>query len=503
MFDSTDLSLQLASGVNEKDLFDRLRVQTIYGLGLEFDEAECRRLIEAAARELRKNRREEQRRINRAIGEGKDVNAPPLADRMTLAEAEASLVFVTDGRQVADENCHVMQFHEFEAAYAGSLHSYVDGKGIPRTKPVTRAWLESPQRKTIAALTFAPGRGAVTLGPLGSPALNSWRPRVQQGPEDWEQRAAPFVAHVRWLWGDYAEQFLDWLAHIEQKPGELPHYGWLHIARSHGMGRNWLAGVLTRVWRGNVAASFDLVGALESGFNSRLSRCLLAIVDEVCETGGLQWKHANALRQLVTAEYRTINPKYGRQTVEFNAARFLLFSNHGNALPLDENDRRFFVVEAPGVPKEPAYYRTLYQLLDDPDFISSVCWLLSRRDISGFQPGARPPMTDAKLALTNAAKSEADLLAEDVVRAWPVDVITMSEIAAQLEHEPTKATAHALDRAGMRRCNRRQLRTLSGVERPYAIRNHERWIDATADALREEIGRVTTADKRAALEMDT
>ncbi|MEQ1780868.1 MAG: DUF5906 domain-containing protein [Hyphomonadaceae bacterium] len=460
-----------------------------------------RRQIETAAKELRKARREEQQRINRAIGEGRDVEAPPLADRITLAEAEASLVFVTDGRQVADENHRVMPYHEFEAAYAASMHRYVDGRSVPRTKPVSRAWLESHDRKTIEALTFAPGRGPVTRGPQGVPALNSWRPRVRTAPDGWETLVEPFVAHVRWLWGAYAEQFLDWLAHIEQKPGELPHYGWLHIARSHGMGRNWLAGVLTRVWRGDVAASFDLVGTLDTGFNARLSRCMLAIVDEVCETGGLQWSHANALRQLVTAEVRAINPKYGRQTLEYNAARFLLFSNHANALPLDENDRRFFVVDAPGAPLGTEYYRTLYLQLDNPEFIAAVGWLLSQRDISGFQPGARPPMTDAKKALTTAAKSETDLLAEDVVRGWPVDVITLSEIADQLGHEPTKATSHALDRAGLRRCNQRQIRMPSGRERPYAIRDHDRWVNASPDALRAEIGRLTTAAKRAALEL--
>ena len=34
--------------------------------------------------------------------------------------------------------------------------------------------------------------------------------------------AKMLIDHIRWLFGDRAEEFLDWLAHLEQKPGELP-----------------------------------------------------------------------------------------------------------------------------------------------------------------------------------------------------------------------------------------------------------------------------------------
>lgn len=353
----------------------------------------------------------------------------------------------------------------------------------------------------------------MTTNPAGVVCVNMWRaPARGPAPADWEKRAEPFVRHIKWLWGAAAEAFLDWLAHIEQKPGELPHFGWLHICRSHGMGRNWVAGVLTRVWPRHVAPAFDLVPTLESGFNGRLSRCHLAIVDEIHEGGTMQWKHASALRQLLTADQRLINPKFGRQRVEVNVCRWLMFSNEIGALPLDEKDRRLWVVDCTEAPRPESHYRELYGQLSDRHFIASVAHLLSRRDISKFNPGQRPPMTAAKAAMVDASRSDADRLALTLVRNWPVDVIWLSAINSRLQDDKTallsaRALAHSLDRAGIRRWPRAsgKLRSHlhSSPETAYIIRNFSTWATADAEALRNECGRVSESAKADAMLEET
>jgi hypothetical protein len=476
--------IQIAEGVSEENLLERIRVQLVYGEGCDdWDKTYYAELIRKEAQNFRTERRREQKRIASLVGEGKDAPAPPLADRLTLAEAEQSLVYITDGRQVVDDHLRSLPFADFDAAYANSRHSYFDEKGKEKSKSVAQAWLASPNRRTASALTFAPGRGGYTVSPVGENALNTWQARNRGAPpSDWAARCRIFTDHVSWLFGEYAPIFLNWLAHIEQQPGVLPHFGWLHIARHHGMGRNWIACVLAQVWRGNVAAAFDLLGTLESSFNQRLSRCLLAIVDEINESGGLQWKHANALRQSMTAEYRTINIKYGRLHIEYNCCRHLLFSNHRGALPLDDNDRRFFVVESSDSPRDVDYYKELYGASADPAFIASVARFLQTRDLSGFRPGERPPMTEAKKTLVQLAKTEAELFAEQVVEAWPVDVIYLSEFKRHVDGASPRALTFAMDRAGLQRWSRRQLRGgYGGFETPYIIRNPDRWMTAEPD----------------------
>jgi Family of unknown function (DUF5906) len=449
--------------------------------------------------------REAQRAANRDIGEG--ITQVPLAKIYTVDEMLAQFVFIKDGSQVAPVHRpqSYLALSDFRNALAGSKHWFeVDGR--TKSRPAVTAWLEHPQRMEAEALTFRAGGERIVLAPSsGKRALNLWVPITRpNAPSDWNERAARFVSHIEWLWGEDAAAFLDWLAHIEQRPGVLPHYGWVHISREHGKGRNWISSVLTRLWPGYVAASLDLITILDGGFNGRMSRKLLAIVDEINEGGNAKHRHAQTLRQIVTAEHREINPKYGRQHIEYNACRWLMFSNHTGALPLTEDDRRFWIVSHQGEPKHPAYYSALYNDLSDPLFIASVAEFLAQRDLTSFKPGERPPMNEAKRNLVAFNQTEDDLILRDIADRWPVDLITNYELRNLLAGEgPDRpATRHAIDRAGLRRLPKRVKVHGQGPQWVHSIRNHERWQTAQHGILKAEIERFSESDKRSAIGHD-
>ena len=453
--------------------------------------------VRDAQAEAEAQRRKEQREANKTIGSGSDT--VPKTGSVTLHMARERYVFIRDGSLVADLNCSqsLLPLQDFRNALAASKHQVAGPDGATRSQPVSKAWLEDPDRLEADALTFHAGAKIMTTSPDGRSALNLWRSRLPQYPPPlWEVWAYDFVEHIRWLFGLHAEAFLDWLAHIEQRPGELPHYGWIHISRIHGKGRNWISGVLARVWAGHVAASLDLIGVLESGFNNRLSRCMLAIVDEINEGGNQSYRHAQTLRQLVTAEVREINPKFGRRHVEYNATRWVFFSNHTGAIPLSEDDRRFWVVSHEGPAKEEGYYTQLYSRLGDPDFIASVAHFLRARDISNFKPGQRPPTTEAKAELIALTQSEDDAICKELVARWPVDVITAAELNKRLTgYDGLKhpAVRHAMDRAGIRRL--RKVRITNGTEIIYSLRDHEKWKEREADDLRSELDSMPKNEK--------
>src|SRR5262249_23751754 len=137
---------------------------------------------------------------------------------------------------------------------------------------------------------------------------------------------------------------------------------------------------------------------LDGGFTGRLSEKLLAIVDEVREGGGeRRYQRGQRMKSIITEEHRFINPKYGLQSVEKNCCRWLMFSNHHDAIPFDNTDRRIIVIENPTERKTPDYYEHLYGLLDDNDFIASVRQRLKTLDIATFRPGDHAPMNEAKI----------------------------------------------------------------------------------------------------------
>jgi hypothetical protein len=396
-------------------------------------------------------RRALQRERNRHIGA--DIDQSPLADMWSLDDALRQLVLVERKSQVAvlppdgvsARRVKLLSLGDFRASAAASRRAINE-------------WQRNIGRLTVESVTFAPGRSPFTDDPHGARSVNVWRPHARGvPPEDWEQRVEIFLTHTRFLVPDSEEHalFLDWLAHIEQRPGELPHFGYLMTTPAFGTGRNWLASVLTRVWRGYVAASIDLAKLLARDFGGQISGRLLAIVDEIhlTDNGRALRAQEAALRQLMTADERYVNHKHGPETVEFNCLRWLLFSNHADALPMPAGDRRFVVIANPTAPRDPDYYTRLYAALGDPLFIDSVAHFLATRDLRTFNPGALPLLNDAKRAVISASRPALERELEVVIAAWTCPLATSTELMEAVDLHPDdfsgrKRFADAMRRLG-------------------------------------------------------
>lgn len=368
----------------------------------------------------------------------------------------------------------------------------------PKLVPVTTLWLSDPRRVTVETRTYRAGKGAFTEAPDGKRAFNTWRQEPLIEVDGYEDKAEPFIKHVEWLFGEHASLFLMWLAHIEQRPGVLPHTAWLHIATKTGLGRNWISSVLSRVWKGNVAANLDLVPLLEASYNGVLSGRVLAVVDEVREGGNKQHRHAQKLKQLITEETRLINPKYGRQTREWNSCRFLVFSNHTNALTLDDTDRRFNVVKTEDGPRDGTYYVNLYKLLEDREFLNAVRMFLAKLDISKFNAGERSFASSARDGVIALTKSDVRERVEEIVKYWPGDVILAPALRELLEEtaaefgakgQPTQQVKYALEETGVVRY-KWKVRTKKGSMAAYILKNKEHWRGRKSGEVAVECGRV-------------
>jgi hypothetical protein len=446
----------------------------------------------AEAKRADNERRNQQRAENVAIGQGPPQEAP-LPEIFTEEQLHKRAVYIVQGRQIAllpkNEGDRV-EFYTGEdfTGYALASRELVedakrsDGKRSIRSVSVVQKWMFSTVRITVQTRTFAPGQGRFCHDPEGTLAINSFTPWIRKAPRDWRKRVKRALEHIAYLIPDKAQYglFLDWLAHIEQHPGVLPHHGWLFITPSFGVGRNWLASLLVRVWPGYVAPSLNLTKLLKSDFNEPLKRKVLAIVDEIVsgETGNARYTLENALRQMVTEGERWINEKNRPQYLEHNAVRWLLFSNHENALPLSPRDRRFEVVANPVEPKPLPYYTELYSLLTDRDFIASFAMYLSKRDVTSFNPGRMPTNNAAKQAVIEASKSELRRNLEFVVEHWGAEVAAtyhLCRAAGVRSEEPGQARSfgHVMRELG---CERFPVRvkvagTPEGVDAVWIIRN--------------------------------
>jgi hypothetical protein len=415
--------------------------------------------LEAQQAERQKaNRRLLQRQESAAIGNAVETADPLRIQHTSLREMLERFIFVATSSTVviqptAEEaacgnRALAVPWRNLVPMFAQSRSVIVRGAREQAT-PNTQRWLHDEDRITVAHMGMAIGRPRIYDAEDGSKAVNLWTPRPRRASEpDDREHIAAFLGHIEYLLPieEERERFLDWLAHCEQRPEELPHHGWLFWTEAYGVGRNWLAAVLARVWRGEVAASLDLAALIDSGFNGRIAGKRMAIVDEIHlnDSGRARYATEAKLRQMMTAETRRINQKYGAEYDEQNCCRWLLFSNHADALPMPEEDRRFAVAQNPSEPRPPDYYAALYQRLKAPQFLEAVGAWLSERDVSRFNPGAKPPMNAAKRLVIESTKPQLDRNLAELIDEWPWPVAAGSDLVTALGLDPhnNKDTAH-------------------------------------------------------------
>jgi Family of unknown function (DUF5906) len=449
-------------------------------------------------------RRRQQIAENILIGSGVSSEECPISPGVSLDEMLVNFCKIKKGKRVVDfrKPRSVFSFDEWKSSLKQSV-TFKEVKGDPYHDQATggmkkkayetlEIWNAHPGRKEVETLTFRPGYGDVTIDPQFRSAANTWLPIERK---ETVGGAELFINHMEYLFGEDAPRFLDWLGHIEQHPGVLPTTGWVHTSPHHGTGRNWAASVLTRVWKGYTAPGFDLAETLRTGFNEELSQKLLVIVDEINEGGSnARWDNSEKLKSLITTETRNLNEKYGHKSLEWNCARWLIFSNEKSALPITERDRRFNVVINNKPPLAPEYYEQLFAALRDPGFIASVAWMLKTRDISAFRPGAAAVMSEAKKEMVAASKSEADEIIADLIENHPADVITNNSLGGLLNNQPfgggqlNAHQRHALDRAGTQAYGK-PLKVAGKLVKVRILRNHEFWKAAGHHQIQAELAK--------------
>ena len=428
------------------------------------------------------------RENSRRIGEGLNDVRSNFQRVMTLRHMLGEYAYIEHGKGVVPRNnpSAILAFDEFKMATAGSFRRIEE-----RHVPIATDWVKSKGRLTAHTRTFRPGAGEFTFDPDGIKAINLWIPRpLPPTPDYYEDCAQPFFDHVSYLIPDefMRELFLDYLGHIEQRPGEKAGFGWLMVTdETQGIGRNWMTGALARIWSGYTALDFNLITAIKDSFTGRLSRKLLVVVNEIVATQ-VKDRHefVERTKNLVTDETIEINPKFGRRHTEFLLARWIIFSNHIAAMPLSDHDRRFAVVQNPSTPMPAAYYQKLYALHSDAEFLASVRRVLAERTITN-DIQAKAPESKAKGRVVEATRPPMDSALVEIRDYWPGELIRGSVCTRIVKHlmglsdnELSETQSAALGYA-YRRCGFVSLdkkhRFGIKVERVYALRNAEKWND--------------------------
>ena len=251
----------------------------------------------------------------------------------------------------------------------------------------------------------------------GLKCLNTYRPaNIPDIPDNWASKISwrVFRDHLVKVFGDDSKLIIEYLAHNVQFPGVKVRWCLL-IKGVQGDGKTTISRVLSIVM-GDGAVRVVSNEALQSQFNGWAFGACVVALEEVRAIGHSRYDVLNKLKPIVTNDVIEIIRK-GKDGFEIpNVTNMIAMTNHEDALPVGEEDRRFGIVFSKyedrakvneEMPSE--YFDQLYEvILGDPGSIRG--WLMSI-DLSEFNRHRAPPMTDGKQKMAiNSATEDVKLI---------------------------------------------------------------------------------------------
>lgn len=291
-------------------------------------------------------------------------------------------------------------------------------------------------KKTCSNLTWAPGLPmvladkAIIAGALrdhaGNNLFNLYFPPDQiTGDQD---KAGPWLELGEILWGDDLPHMLDWLAYRVQHPDIKINHALVLGSRMQGIGKDsWLMPVKRAVgpWNWcNISARRAFADA--ATFNAFL-RNVVVLISEAHDLGEKRFALYDMTKDWCAAppETLTIADKHVKAHQIMNAVGVIYTTNHkADGLFLPPEDRRHFVAWSERSKED--FPLTYWPWLNFEGGQEHVAAYLASRDVSGFDPKAPPPKTDAWHAIVSANQEPQDAELLDLLDKMGDDAIFMN-----------------------------------------------------------------------------
>jgi len=314
--------------------------------------------------------------------------------------------------------------------------------GTTKINPID-IWLGSPQRVSVEGLRMRPDQPRPTFEEHGKRWVNAYAPpdhgdatggSAELGLAFMEQ-IAPDAAERAW--------FMQWLAFKYRYP-HIPGPAVVLVAHGRfGTGRGTLTDLMKKLFGSSYVRemSYDMVAGrtYQSQYTDWAADKLMIVVSESSETdaGGSTYaakqntyEHLKSMVEVNMVE-RTFISKTRAAFTAMACASTIIATNHMDALPIPEGDRRFGVLGS-GEPREPEYWERLRRWMDHQPNIAAFAAALLAVDLAGYSPYAAPPMTESKRAMVDSSKSDLDRAIDLAIANMPFEVMVLDQVIAAI-----------------------------------------------------------------------
>lgn len=270
-------------------------------------------------------------------------------------------------------------------------------------------WMHDRDRRTILRIQLKPDERPDTY--------SLFRGFLHERSEHEETDVEPILAmfnelldHVSNRDEEIKTYLLNWMAHMLQKPFENPGTCIIFSGRQ-GVGKDTLGNFIGNYLLGReYFANYDSADVFWSPYDQNKEGKFLMKLEEACGTDNK--RHAASLKSRITAETVIVNPKGVKPYPVDNYARYVMTTNEGSPVHLEEaNDRRIVLIRCGRYNQgNREFWNGIYKTLFNNVAGSVVGKWLMARDISTWEP-REVPMTELKeMAAEQARSSEVTYL---------------------------------------------------------------------------------------------
>lgn len=253
-----------------------------------------------------------------------------------------------------------------------------------------------------------------------------------------------WMGHLTNLIGEnkYRQQLMDFLAFIIQYPGHKIRYS-VMLQGCEGCGKTFISEAMASIIGKEHVISIDSE-ALKMSWNDWANRAQLVTLEEIRVAGQNRHEIMNRLKPLISNDLININQRLRDSRTVANKANYILFTNHHDALPLTQSDRRYFVLKSPLQTKEQvlalggkAYFGPLYQMIREN--AAGLRAFFEQWPISDdFDPNGQAPTTTYWQEVLAAGTSEAtaairELIEDQLHPLVQKDIVSSRVLMQQLE----------------------------------------------------------------------
>jgi hypothetical protein len=274
---------------------------------------------------------------------------------------------------------------------------YEDADG--ELRPASEAWMVWDKRFETYGPVYRPGAETIWIDAISRPHVNMWS---GWGCDAKEGDASPFLKLLEnCLDREEIQEFLMWMAWPLQRPSEKKSSKVPILVGPEGVGKSAIFRVLEKI-HGPKNCAFINSADLESSFNSYIANRTLVVVDDFTK---IDRKTNAKLRNIATNETIRVNAKFTPEYDVENWASLGFTGNEYDALAMEEDSRRFFVMKmTPKVRWTTVEWDPFWKwvLESGP---SALRFFLEHLDISLFKADAPAILTTGKKLVASASAS--------------------------------------------------------------------------------------------------